>query len=275
VRGIPSYLPAEYVVNLQRVAPLHPLDVAAGSPRRPTGAFRPFFGRIRAFAGARIAFPPLNLVENCIHAPKIGSFGAHFIALLTRLFLNFCTSPSFGDRHSQNVWCWAGNEAAADGTTASDARCEADTTPLGQPHFDLQQLALFLAAQPQFQQPPQPNHRGGPASIFGAASHFGSLGAAGDIRVALTASFGGFCGGGLAGGGGYGGVGLAPGGLGYGAGGGSFSRGFASPADPPPAQRTVTFGPDPAGGDTISGDTGARRLKPAATPNPSAHPKNW
>ena len=31
------------------------------------------FGRIRAFAGSRIAFPPLNSAENCIHAPQIGS----------------------------------------------------------------------------------------------------------------------------------------------------------------------------------------------------------
>jgi hypothetical protein len=87
---------------LQRVAPLHPLDVAAGSPRRPTGAFRPFFGRIRVFAGPRIAFPRPNSVENCIHAPKIGSFGSHFADLLPPPILKFCTSPSFGT-HSQNV----------------------------------------------------------------------------------------------------------------------------------------------------------------------------
>ena len=62
------------------------MNVAAGSPRRPTGAFRPFFGRIRVFAGSRIAFPPLNSAENCIHAPKIGSFGSHFVEHLTRPF---------------------------------------------------------------------------------------------------------------------------------------------------------------------------------------------
>jgi hypothetical protein len=53
---------------------------------------------------------------------------------------------------------------------------------------------------------------------------------------------------------------LALGGLGYGVGGGSFSRGFASPAAPLPAPRTVTFGGDPAGGDTLSNDALLRQL---------------
>jgi hypothetical protein len=124
-----------------------------------------------------------------------------------------------------------GAEATADGTATGDAHGATDTTPLGQPPLDLQQLALLLAAQQQFQQPPQANHR--PTSIFGAAAPpFGSFGAAGDIRVAPDASHGG-----------YGGGGLARGGLGYGAGGGSFtfsfSRVFASPVAPPPAPRTV------------------------------------
>ena len=120
-------------------------------------------------------------------------------------------------------------EALAAGTASGDALGAIDTTPLGQPPLDLQQLALLLAAQQQFQQPPPPNHR--PTSLFGAAPTFGSFGAAGDIRVAPDASLGG-----------YGGGGLARGGFGYGAAGGSFSRVVASPVAPPPAPRTVTFG---------------------------------
>jgi len=85
-----------------------------------------------------------------------------------------------------------GYEAATDGTAAGGARGAADTTPLVQPPLDLQRLALFLASQQQFQQPPPPNHRGGHVPTFGDASHFGSFGAAGDIRVAPDASLGGY-----------------------------------------------------------------------------------
>ena len=42
VRGIPSYRPAEYVVNLQRVAPLRPFGTSAAPPRRSLGAFDRF-----------------------------------------------------------------------------------------------------------------------------------------------------------------------------------------------------------------------------------------
>jgi hypothetical protein len=140
-------------------------------------------------------------------------------------------------------------EALADGTATGDAHGATDTTPLGQPPLDLQQLALLFAAQQQFQQPPPPTHRVGPVSIFGAASPFGSFGAAGAIRVAPNASFGGD---------GVGGLGR--GGPGYGEGGGSFSRGFASPVAPPPAPRTVTFGGAPAGGDALGNDALLRQL---------------
>ena len=44
-----------------------------------------------------------------------------------------------------------GAEATADGTTIGDARGATDTTPLGQSSLDLQQLALLIAAQQQFQ----------------------------------------------------------------------------------------------------------------------------
>jgi len=141
-----------------------------------------------------------------------------------------------------------GPEALAAGTAPCDAHGAIDTSPPEQPTLDLQQLALWFAAQQHLQQLPPPNHPAGPASILGAASPFGSFGATG-FRVAPDASFGGD---------GVGGLGR--GGPGYGAGGVPFSRGFASPAGPPPAQRTVTFGGAPAGGDTLSNGAVLRQV---------------
>jgi hypothetical protein len=125
-----------------------------------------------------------------------------------------------------------------------------------------QQIALFLASQPQFQQPPPLNHRDGPVSAAGTGYPFDMVGGQpfstfcaatpfGSFGDAPAENLGGYCAVGSLGGR------AAGGGLGSSVGGGHF---IVSPAAPPPVSRTVTFCRDTAGSDTPISDDLLRQL---------------
>jgi hypothetical protein len=158
-----------------------------------------------------------------------------------------------------------GEGAVADGAATGDASGADCTTPPAQPPIDLQQLALFLASQQQFQQPPLPNHDVCPVSAAGSGYPFNMVGGQTFSTFGDASPFCSFVNAPAENLGGYGAVGslggrAAAGGLGFGVGGGHFSRGITSPADPLTVSRTVTFGSDPAGSDATRGVVLLRQL---------------